>query len=98
MRSTFARARELDVASLAFPALGTGVGGFPLDEAARIMVDVAHDELPQSPTIDYLIFALRGVAAYRQFEIALAHGEQEVAQDTSALASPNARTATARGA
>lgn len=98
VRSTFARARELDVASLAFPALGTGVGGFPLDEAARIMVDVAHDELPQSPTIDYLIFALRGVAAYRQFEIALAHGEQEVAQDASALASPNARTATSRGA
>ena len=65
--------------SLAFPALGTGVGGFPLDEAARIMVAVTHDELPKSPTIDYLIFALRGVAAYRQFEIALAPESQPVA-------------------
>jgi O-acetyl-ADP-ribose deacetylase len=72
VRSTFERAREIGITSLAFPALGTGVGGFPLDEAARIMVDVAHDELPRSPTIDHLIFALRGVAAYRQFEIALA--------------------------
>jgi O-acetyl-ADP-ribose deacetylase len=98
VRSTFARARELGVTSLAFPALGTGVGGFPLDEAARIMVDVAHDELPQSPTIDHLIFALRGVAAYRQFEIALAHGEGEVAQGASDPASPSAQTATAGGA
>ncbi|HEU5205019.1 MAG TPA: macro domain-containing protein [Candidatus Limnocylindrales bacterium] len=98
VRSTFARARELGVTSLAFPALGTGVGGFPLDEAARIMVDVAHDELPQSPTIDHLIFALRGVAAYRQFEIALAHGVGEVAHDASDVASPNTQTATAGGA
>ena len=90
VRSTFARARELGVTSLAFPALGTGVGGFPLDEAARIMVDVAHDELPKSPIIDYLIFALRGVAAYRQFEIALAHGEDEATQDAPDLASSSA--------
>ena len=45
VRSTFARARELGVTSLAFPALGTGVGGFPLDEAARIMVEITHENL-----------------------------------------------------
>jgi O-acetyl-ADP-ribose deacetylase len=92
VRSTFARARELGVTSLAFPALGTGVGGFPLDEAARIMVDVTHDELPRSPTIDYLIFALRGVAAYRQFEIALAHDDGG-AHDASGFAGSGAGTA-----
>ena len=32
-----ARAREIGAMSIAFPALGTGVGGFPLEEAARIM-------------------------------------------------------------
>ena len=90
MRSTFARARELGVVSLAFPALGTGVGGFPLDEAARIMVAVTHDELPKSPTIDYLIFALRGVAAYRQFEIALAPESQPVAPDAPRTDAPDA--------
>ena len=31
VRSAFARARENNVTSIAFPALGTGVGGFPLD-------------------------------------------------------------------
>jgi O-acetyl-ADP-ribose deacetylase (regulator of RNase III) len=72
VRSAFARARELGLTSLAFPALGTGVGGFPLDEAARITVTVAHDELARSPTIAHLIFALRGVASYKAFETALA--------------------------
>jgi O-acetyl-ADP-ribose deacetylase (regulator of RNase III) len=83
----------LGVISLAFPALGTGVGGFPLDEAARIMVDVTHDELPKSPTIDHLIFALRGVAAYRQFEIALAGDERDNA-DPSGYAGSGASSAT----
>src|SRR5436190_1253964 len=32
VRSAMARAREIRVRSVAFPALGTGVGGFPLDE------------------------------------------------------------------
>ncbi|HSK52489.1 MAG TPA: macro domain-containing protein [Clostridia bacterium] len=72
VRSAFARARELGVTSIAFPALGTGVGGFPLDESARITIDTAHDELPRSPSVDHLIFALRGVAAYQAFETALA--------------------------
>ena len=81
VRSTFARARELEVTSLAFPALGTGVGGFPLEDAARIMVEVAHAELPSCPSLDHLIFALRGVGSYRAFEAALA---QHVAGDQSA--------------
>jgi O-acetyl-ADP-ribose deacetylase (regulator of RNase III) len=39
VRSALELAVEHDVASLAFPILGTGVGGFPFDEAARILVD-----------------------------------------------------------
>jgi O-acetyl-ADP-ribose deacetylase (regulator of RNase III) len=34
------RAEELKLKSVAFPAFGTGVGGFPVDECARIMLDV----------------------------------------------------------
>ncbi len=45
MRSAMARAREIGATSVAFPALGTGVGGFPLDEAARITVATVRDEL-----------------------------------------------------
>jgi O-acetyl-ADP-ribose deacetylase (regulator of RNase III) len=62
-----ARAREIGATSIAFPALGTGVGGFPLDEAARITVETVRDELTHSPTVDHVIFALRGAAAYQAF-------------------------------
>jgi O-acetyl-ADP-ribose deacetylase (regulator of RNase III) len=71
VRSAMDRAREIGAASVAFPALGTGVGGFPLDEAARITVRTVRDELRRSPTIERIIFALRGAAAYEAFGNAL---------------------------
>jgi O-acetyl-ADP-ribose deacetylase (regulator of RNase III) len=67
VRSAMTRAREVGAMSIAFPALGTGVGGFPLDEAARIMVDTVRDELTNSPSIEHVIFALRGATAYQAF-------------------------------
>ena len=72
VRSAMARARDINAMSIAFPALGTGVGGFPLDEAARITVQTVRDELPASPSIQQVIFALRGAAAYQAFGAALA--------------------------
>jgi O-acetyl-ADP-ribose deacetylase (regulator of RNase III) len=62
----------MEAASIAFPALGTGVGGFPLEEAARVMVAAIRDELPASPAIQHVIFAMRGAAPYQAFEAALA--------------------------
>src|SRR5919106_6008393 len=41
-RSTLDRAEELGCRSLALVAFGTGVSGFSLEEAARIMVGVAR--------------------------------------------------------
>ena len=49
VHGAMARARENDVTTIAFPALGTGVGGFPLDEAARITLAAVRDELARSP-------------------------------------------------
>ncbi len=72
VRSAMARARDIRASSIAFPAMGTGVGGFPLDEAARVTVDAVRDELPRSPTIEHVTFAMRGAAAYQAFEAALA--------------------------
>jgi O-acetyl-ADP-ribose deacetylase (regulator of RNase III) len=72
VRSAMARAREIGATSIAFPALGTGVGGFPLDEAARITVRTVRDELRRSPGIEHVAFALRGAAAYEAFGVALA--------------------------
>jgi O-acetyl-ADP-ribose deacetylase (regulator of RNase III) len=71
VRSAMARAREIGVTSIAFPALGSGVGGYPLEEGARITVSTVREELPASPLLDQVVFALRGAAAYRAFSQAL---------------------------
>jgi len=71
VRSAMARARDISATSIAFPALGTGVGGFPLDEAAQITVSTVREELARSPGIEHVIFALRGAAAYAAFGVAL---------------------------
>jgi O-acetyl-ADP-ribose deacetylase (regulator of RNase III) len=72
VRSAMARAREIGAASIAFPAMGTGVGGFPLDEAAIVAVKAVRDELPRSPGVEHVILAMRGATAYQAFEAALA--------------------------
>ncbi len=72
VRSAMARAREIGAESIAFPALGTGVGGFPLEESARITVGTVRDELARSPGIEHVTFALRGAVAYDAFHAAMA--------------------------
>jgi O-acetyl-ADP-ribose deacetylase (regulator of RNase III) len=74
-RSAMRRAAELSLASIAFPALGTGIGGFPIDEAARIAVEAVHDELTESTSVEHVIFALRGAVAYEAFAKALTEAE-----------------------
>ena len=71
VRNAMARARENNVATIAFPALGTGVGGYPLDEAAQITLTTVRDELARSPSIEVVTFALRGAAAYAAFQAAV---------------------------
>ena len=67
-RSTLAKAEELGARSLALVAFGTGVGGFPLDEAARIMVGAAREH---SGDLERIIFAVHGDEAERAFRDAL---------------------------
>lgn len=74
-RSALARVRERNLTSVAFPALGTGIGGFPLDEAARIAVEAVRDELLDPGSVEHVIFALRGAAAYQAFALALSDAE-----------------------
>jgi O-acetyl-ADP-ribose deacetylase len=73
VRSAMARAREHGVTSLAFPALGTGVGGFPLDEAARIEVEEVRRHLDSGSGLERVVFAVRGAEAREAFEAALAN-------------------------
>jgi O-acetyl-ADP-ribose deacetylase (regulator of RNase III) len=67
-RNALKRARELGVKSVAFPALGTGVGGFPLEECARIMLDEVRRG---AEGLERVVFALYGAEARGAFERAL---------------------------
>jgi O-acetyl-ADP-ribose deacetylase len=48
--------------SIAFPALATGVGGFPLEECAAVMVRAARDYAREHPTtgLEVIRFVVRG--------------------------------------
>jgi O-acetyl-ADP-ribose deacetylase len=62
-------ADELGCRSLALPAFGTGVGGFPLEECARLMVAATRAHQPQS--LERVVFAVFGEDASRAFSAAL---------------------------
>ena len=68
-RSVLRVADELGAESVALPAFGTGVGGFPLDECARLMVRAARAHEPR--TLQRVVFAVFGDEARRAFTTAL---------------------------
>jgi len=71
-RNALRAADELGCDSVAFPALGTGVGGFPLDEGASILIGTCRAELPTCTSVSRVILALKGAATYEAFHDALA--------------------------
>jgi O-acetyl-ADP-ribose deacetylase len=62
-------ADELGAESLALPAFGTGVGGFPVEDCARVMTDVVTAYEPSS--LQRVVFAVYGEDVRRAFETAL---------------------------
>ena len=68
-RSCLEVADGLGCESLALPAFGTGVGGFPLGECARVMVAAARGFEPV--TLRRVVFAVFGGEAAAAFTAAL---------------------------
>ena len=71
-RNTLKKADELKAKSLGLLAFGTGGGGFPLDEAARIEVDEVRRHLAEGSSLELVVFAVRGEEAREAFERAVA--------------------------
>jgi O-acetyl-ADP-ribose deacetylase (regulator of RNase III) len=67
-RSTLEVADGLGAESLALPAFGTGVGGFPVAECARLMVTEVQAYQPRS--LRRVVFAVYGVEAETAFRSA----------------------------
>jgi O-acetyl-ADP-ribose deacetylase len=57
-RNSLLRADELGLHTIAFPALGTGVGGFPLEECARIMVREVRRHASGKTRLEKVVFIL----------------------------------------
>jgi O-acetyl-ADP-ribose deacetylase (regulator of RNase III) len=68
-RSTLSKADALGCRSLALVAFGTGAGGFPLDQAAQLMVDAVRGHEPRS--LERVVFAVHGDAAEQAFRAAV---------------------------
>ncbi|RDH79165.1 hypothetical protein DVS77_06855 [Mycolicibacterium moriokaense] len=68
-RSTLRLADDLGCRSLALVAFGTGVGGFPLERAAQLMVGAVRRHQPR--TLTTVIFAVHGDDAERAFKAAV---------------------------
>jgi O-acetyl-ADP-ribose deacetylase len=69
--STLAKADQIGARSLALVAFGTGVGGFPMAEAARIEVEEVRRHLASGSGLELIVFAVFGAEAQDVFEQAL---------------------------
>ena len=78
-RHALALAAQHGVRSIAFPAISTGVYGFPKERAARIAVDTVHAFVETHPNaFDRVIFCCFDEACVRAHERALRQTEGEV--------------------
>ena len=66
------RAGEAGIKTIAFPAIGTGVGGFPLGECADIMLDAVIDRVAEfASNLEKVYFVLFDEEGERVFRAAL---------------------------
>ena len=64
-------AEERGVRSISFPAISTGVYGYPLEEAAKIALREVQEHLNRESRLQEAIFVLFGRRAYEAFTSAL---------------------------
>jgi O-acetyl-ADP-ribose deacetylase (regulator of RNase III) len=66
-RNALRMAEARQIASIAFPAFGTGVGGFALDECARVMIEAIRAHAGAAASLRLVRLVLFGLPAYRAF-------------------------------
>ena len=71
-RTSLKIAREIGARSIAFPAISTGIYGFPLERASVIAVATIREFLEQEAAIEKVVFAVFGDEAEQAYQRALA--------------------------
>lgn len=66
------RAVEKKLTSIAFPAIGTGVAGFPLNRCAQVMLEEVKKHLHGPTTLECICFVLFDLSALQAFQQTLA--------------------------
>ena len=61
-------AAQKSLKTIAFPAVGTGIAGFPMKECAEIMLAEAADHLKRGTSLEEIYFVLFDDAALKTFE------------------------------
>ncbi len=67
-RSSLLRAEEKGFKTIAFPAIGTGIAGFPMEECAEVMISVVLEHLKSRTSLEKIYFVLYDDAALKTFE------------------------------
>jgi O-acetyl-ADP-ribose deacetylase (regulator of RNase III) len=66
-RNSLLRAKEKGLRSIAFPAIGTGIAGFPIPQCAEVMLEEVAAHLKGPTSLEDVRFVLYDRAAYETF-------------------------------
>lgn len=67
VRSALKMADDHELASIALPAISTGIFGYPMDEAADVMLDTAMDYAEGETGLERIVFCLYGRSSFDVF-------------------------------
>ena len=67
-RNSLLRAAEKGIKTIAFPAVGTGIAGFPMDQCAEIMLEETAQHLRGKTSLEQVRFVLFDAPSLRTFK------------------------------
>jgi O-acetyl-ADP-ribose deacetylase (regulator of RNase III) len=76
-------AAQKSLKTIAFPAVGTGIAGFPMEECAEIMLAEAADHLKRGSSLEKIYFVLYDAVALEVFKKVLRHLEGKARREDS---------------
>ncbi len=65
--SSLKLADEKGLKSISFPAISTGIFGYPIDRCANIMLTTAMEYLPECANLECIVFCLYGAESFNIF-------------------------------